>query len=70
MCLKMSSTKSNVRLTTVYECRREKEKLRMLEERGVVIPHERSRTQRGKDTMAIVIRVLYEGQQQLKRKRL
>ena len=52
----------------------EQEKLRVLEERGVVPPHEvqslRSHIQSGKDAMAGAMRDLYEGQQQLKRRRL
>ena len=53
--------------------KREKEKLRGLEERGVV-PHEllspRSHIQSGKDAMADAVRDLYERNQQLKRRRL
>ena len=50
---------------------REKEKLRVLEERGVVLPHElqslRSQIQSGKDAMADAVRDLYECKQQIKR---
>ena len=54
--------------------KREKEKLRVLEERGVVPPHElqslRSHIQSGKDAMADAMRDLYECNQQVKRRRL
>ena len=53
--------------------KREKEKLRVLEERGVVPPHElqslRSHIQSGKDAMADEMRDLYECNQQVKRRR-
>ena len=53
---------------------REKEKLRVLEERGVVPPHKlqslRSHIQSGKDAMADAVRDLYECNQQVKRRRL
>ena len=52
---------------------REKEKLWVLEERGVVPPHElqslRSRIQSGKDAIADAVRDLYECKQQIKRRR-
>ena len=54
--------------------KREKEKLRVLEVRGVVPPHElhslRSHIQSAKDAMAHVMRDLYECNQQVKRRRL
>ena len=54
--------------------KREKEKLRVLEERGVVPPHEfqsrRSHIQSGKDAMADAVRDLYEWKQQVKCRRL
>ena len=61
----------------VHHCervlKREQEKLRVLEERAVIPPHElqslRSHIQSGKDAMAVAVRDLYEGQQQLKRRR-
>ena len=53
---------------------REKEKLWVLEERGVVPPHElwslRSQIQSGKDAMADEVRDVYECNQQVKRRRL
>ena len=53
--------------------KREKEKLRGLEERGVVPPHEllslRSHIQSGEDAMADAVRELKKCNQQLKRRR-
>ena len=58
----------------VQVLKREKEKLRVLEERGVVPPHElqslRSHFQSGKNAIADAVRDLYECKQQIKRRRL
>ena len=58
----------------VQVLKRVKEKLRVLEERGVVPPHElqslRSHIQSGKDAIADAVRDLCECKQQIKRRRL
>ena len=58
----------------VQVLKREKERLRVLKERGVVPSHElqslRSHIQSGKDTLADAARDLYECNQQIKRRRL